>query len=1283
MVVTVVHRPWSPRFAGARRGQPTGVTTLPSSGPHDDGGLRLPDLPETPTGDPGGLVVTLLPALGALGSVGLLVSMGGAGSGRAYVAAGLVVLATLGFVGVQVDRQRRQRGTGREDVRATYLHRLAALRRAAQEAADRQRRAALALHPPVEGLPSLLEGGATLRRGPGHPDLLRVRVGAAPGPADLRLAPPDEPPGPRADLVCARAAGRLLAAHRQVPGLPSVLDLAATPRLVLGGDREEALAAARALLCQAAAAHDPDDLAVAVLCDPSGLADWDWAKWLPHAGSRRQRDQVGPARAVATSADALRTLLAPSSDHRWTLLVRDRAPVPDDLLGDGRTTLVVLGGGPDVHDQEEVVLPARRADRCSTATAEAVARRLAGSSRGATDDRDPVLVALGIDAPHRLDVRRAWTPRPDRDRLRVPVGTTEAGDLLHLDLKESARGGVGPHGLVVGATGSGKSELLRTLVLGLAATHSPRELNTVLVDFKGGATFAGLSRLPHTSAVITNLAQDLSLVDRMHDALTGELVRRQQLLRSAGDVASVHDLDRLRAGGADVPDLPSLLVVVDEFSELLTARPALVDLFVAVGRLGRSLGLHLLLASQRLEEGRLRGLEAHLSYRVALRTFSAQESRAVLGVPDAHDLPPVPGTGLVRTGPGDPTRFRAGLVTRPAPPTAAPVTRTRSPSTAGTVLPFTLTPLPGAAPVTARRAASGVPTGTPARSLLDVVVDRLAGHGPAAHPVWLPPLEVPPTLGDLLGDVREVPGLGLVSAGWRARPGLQVPVGVLDLPREQRREPLVLDLSGAGAHLAVVGAPRSGRTTLLRSLVLAAALVRTPRELRCHVLDLAGGGWSVLADLPHVASVVGRDRPDAARRVVAEVAATVAARESGTGAGAEGLGGSEGRPDVVVVVDGWGTLRSELEDLEPRLQDLAARGAAHGVHLLVAAGRWAEVRPATRDVLTTRLELRLGDPLESEVDRRTAAAVPVGRPGRGLVADGTHLLGALPRLDGSPEPATAAAGLRDLVAAVASAWSGPPTPRLRELPDRVPLAEVRRCAAAGGSGVPPAHPLLGLDDESLSAVALDPGREAHLLVLGDPGSGRTTTLRSLAHEVARTRTPEQARLVVVDPRRALLGDLPGDHLLQHLGATPGSAAAVQDLVGYLHRRLPGPGVTPRQLRDRSWWQGAEVVVLVDDQDLVAAEVLAPLAPLLPHARDVGLRLVVARRVGGAARALHEPVLQPLRDLGAPALLLSGPPDEGPLVGGIRAAPLPPGRGRLVLRGRPARLVQVAWTEPDA
>ena len=182
----------------------------------------------------------------------------------------------------------------------------------------------------------------------------------------------------------------------------------------------------------------------------------------------------------------------------------------------------------------------------------------------------------------------------------------------------------------------------------------------------------------------------------------------------------------------------------------------------------------------------------------------------------------------------------------------------------------------------------------------------------------------------------------------------------------------------------------------------------------------------------------------------------------------------------------------------------------------------------------------------------------------------------------------------------------------------------------------------------------------------------------------RTRTPQQAQLVVVDYRRALLGEVPDEYLLDYLTSANQAQPALRDLATYLENRLPGPDVTPEQLRDRSWWTGAEVFVLVDDYDLVATQQSSPVAalqPLLPQARDVGLHVMVARRSGGASRALYEPVIQSMRDLAMPGLLLSGNPDEGPLLGNLRPATAPPGRGRLVTRDRGVEVVQMAWCDP--
>ncbi|GAB3790631.1 type VII secretion protein EccC [Nocardioides ungokensis] len=1312
-----------------------------------------PDAPEVPAGrvdlqapprleageGAGGVLLNAIPMLGSLGSIVVMATASGGADGRSYVTAGGFLLATVSFVLVQLDRQRRQRARQVAGPRTEYLGYLAGVRDLARRAADQQRRALTWHHPDPDALPALAEERSRVwERDSSDDHFLHVRFGLCTQPLALELVAPEDASPDRADPACATALHRLLAVHRVQPDLPTTLDLRAFMRVEVCGPEEPARSLARALLCSATGSHSPEHLVVAVLCPEQDLVRWDWVKWLPHALSRRRSDAVGPRRMVSSSLTDLAALLPPGlddgprtgADERpgppHVLLVTDGMPLPpgnpvvppegrdgvtvldlpvswnelddgsrlrllldDEAAADGRHPMQAL------RLREETVRG--RADRCDLATAEALARRLTplhttglGRVEGsASTGPSDAMELLGLGDVGSLDPATAWRPRPARDRLRVPIGLGEGGSVVHLDLKESAQQGMGPHGLVVGATGSGKSELLRTLVLGLALTHSPEQLNMVLVDFKGGATFAGMAQVPHVSAVITNLAQDLTLVDRMQDALSGEMVRRQELLRDAGNLASVRDYERARAAGEDLAPLPALFIVVDEFSEMLSAKPEFIDLFVAIGRLGRSLGLHLLLASQRLEEGRLRGLESHLSYRIGLRTFSAAESRSVLGVPDAYELPAVPGLGYLRPDPATMLRFEAAYVSGPA----ADRVRARRDERGDPpgILPFTVAEVHGPGPAEPESRPVPVPAAGPGdqRSLLEVAVSRLAGHGPAAHRVWLPPLEAPDTLDGLMAGLDEDPRLGLVSPRWLERGGLVVPVGTVDLPREQRRDTLTVDLDG---HVAVVGGPRCGKSTMLRTIVTSTSLTTTPLEAQFFVLDFGGGTFAPLARLPHVAGVGARSEPDVVRRIVAEVRGVVDRREACFRA--HGIDSIEtyrsrraagrvddGYGDVFLVVDGWSTLRAEFDDLETELQQLATRGLTFGLHVVAGATRWSDFRAATRDLFGTRLELRLGDPMDSEIDRRVAAQVPRGRPGRGLVPGGRHFLAALPRIDGAADASTLGDGVDDLVERVAAAWRGPDGPKLRLLPARIDLDDVRRLTAPREGD---RRLLLGVDERELAPVALDADAEPHLLVLGDGQAGKSAVLRALLREVMRTRTPQEAQIVVVDYRRSLLGEVPDDYLLHYLTSASQARPAVRDLATYLEGRLPGPDVTPGQLRNRAWWQGAEVFVVVDDYDLVATQQGSPvqtLQPLMAQARDVGLHLAVARRSGGASRAIYEPVLQSMRDLAAPGLLLSGSPDEGPLVGNQKPQPAPPGRGRLVTRNRGTEVVQMAWTDP--
>jgi S-DNA-T family DNA segregation ATPase FtsK/SpoIIIE len=1280
----------------------------------------------------GNLWFVALPALSGLGSVAYLLA--GPPNPITYVAGSFFLISALAMVFGSIASQRAQGRGEVQQKRWEYLRYLGRTRERVRRTAESQRIEAEWGGPPPDLLWTMVGGDRLWERRPGDDDFGVVRVGTGPQRLATALVPGTSGPVEDLDPLSAAALRRFVTTHRAVPDLPLKVSLRRFSAIgVRGAQVGPARAMVRALLCQTAVFHSPQDLIVMVCTDRPEHPDWAWVKWLPHAQHPTELDYAGPLRLVDRSLQALEDVLGteltrrsgfnphaePDPDLPHVVIVLDGAGVsgtelsldPDGLQAvtvvdlDGRAEDAVRAGGVGLEVDEQGLVSVvtgelrellGQADRFAVPLAETFARQLSGyrpATGGAiTEDLSTVEATLpallGTPDAAALDLDHLWRARPLRDRLRAAIGVAGDGSILELDIKEAAQDGMGPHGLIVGATGSGKSELLRTLVLSLAATHPPDVLNMVLVDFKGGATFAGMRPLGHVAALITNLQDDAGLVDRMYSALSGELTRRQEILRAAGNMVSIRDYERARQRGVPLEPLPNLFVVVDEFSELISQQEDFVNLFVQIGRLGRSLGLHLLLASQRLDEGKLRGLDAHLSYRIGLRTFSAEESRAAIGVTDAYGLPSAPGHGLLKTDTATMTRFRSAYVSG--------AHRTGGEGRSGTlagpaeVRPFPTSVLP-VPPELAAALAAAEPEPTPAPgsdedvdptqpTVLSVMVDQIAAREGRAHQIWLPPLDEPEPLDSLFGGLAERPGRGL-GADPSGAP-LRVPVGLMDLPFEQRRDPMTIDLAGAGGHVGIIGRPRSGRSTALRTLICALALRHTPAEVQFFCLDFSGSLFS-LADLPHVGRVAGRQDADVVQRIVAEVATLLEDRErvfrdrgidsmaTYRRMRADGRITDDPFGDVFLVVDGWGVLRSEYELLEEQIATLAARSLTYGVHVLLAANRWLDLRLGMRDVVGTRTELRIGDPVDSEIGRKVAAAIPVDRPGRGIGPRPVHHLWAVPRIDGTVGTEGLTEATADLVTRIREAWSGPPAPRVRLLPRLVDLDELRPEPVRD-------ELVLGLEGGRLSTVRLDQRADGGLVLIGDAESGKTSTLRAIARQIAETNGPREAKLVLVDYRRGMLGEFDGDHLLAYAGSSSQIEEIVSELVVGLDRRLPGPDVTPAQLKARSWWEGPEIHLIVDDYELVAASgsPFLPLLPYLSQARDVGLHLYLARRAGGASRSMHDPILGAMKEMSFPAVVLSAPVDEIALFG-VRARAHPPGRGMLVHRKLGTVPVQLA------
>jgi S-DNA-T family DNA segregation ATPase FtsK/SpoIIIE len=460
-----------------------------------------------------------------------------------------------------------------------------------------------------------------------------------------------------------------------------------------------------------------------------------------------------------------------------------------------------------------------------------------------------------------------------------------------------------------------------------------------------------------------------------------------------------------------------------------------------------------------------------------------------------------------------------------------------------------------------------------ATSMLDVIIEKLRGHGTPAHQVWLPPLAEPPGLNELVGELTVDERRGLVGAGWPGVGRLLAPVGIVDRPFEQRRDPFPLELDGAGGNVVIVGGPQSGKSTALRSMICSLALTHTPAEVQFFCLDFGGGTLRSLVDMPHVSGVAGRRDVEAVRRTVAEVSVLVDERETRfTELGVDSMPAYRRRRatgeisddpfgDVFLVVDGWGTLRAEYEDLEGTITTLGSRALGFGVHVIITAARWAEIRINLRDMLGTKLELRLGDPGESELDRKAAANVPEKTPGRGLTKEKLHFLAAVPRIDGKNSVDDLSEGTMHLVEQVKAGWPYRPAPKVRLLPRKLPVAELAEIAGTEAPGIP-----IGLNEARLAPVRLDFASDPHFYGFGDAECGKTNLLRLIAQTITARYTPKEAMMVIADYRRGLLGAVDEKYLLGYAPSGQVFTEMVGAMKGALTQRIPGPDVTADQLR---------------------------------------------------------------------------------------------------------------------
>ncbi|MDA0637170.1 FtsK/SpoIIIE domain-containing protein [Nonomuraea sp. MCN248] len=914
-------------------------------------------------------------------------------------------------------------------------------------------------------------------------DALRLRIGLADLPANLELS---EEQGGSIDPPVSRAVPVCLPMRRL--GVAGVT-----------GPRDDATGLAGWLVGQAATLHSPRDLTIVILsAHPDGERRWGWARWLPHCAPRGGEECVALIGADPESAARRVGELAALIDERQNTAIPELGKIPtgwDDLGGpeppafaafdtrpydvllvvDGAQALRGLPGMPQVLrqgpragvytiavDDDQRLLPEECAtvaacgpdgqvvlrgagldvigavltDQVSPSWCDRLARALApirDVSRQDTDGDLPdavrLLDLLGLRTATGAELAARWH---DRGSTEAVIGMDSDGPFA-VDLRVD-----GPHALIAGTTGAGKSELLQTLICALAVANRPDQLTFVLIDYKGGAAFKECTRLPHTVGMVSDL--DGHLTQRALDSLAAEIRRRERLLLAAG----AKDLDDYAGPVA----LPRLVLIIDEFAALVAELPDFVAGLVDIARRGRSLGIHLILATQRPAGVVTADIQANTSLRIALRVTEPAESADVIDTPDAaHISKSTPGRCYVRSGAGRPTAVQTARVGGRAPlplhrpsPHVPPLTDpSQSPShghrpgltgpagepARGDHPGLTGPPWEPARPranvrvVEVGWAGLGRPLPAPPQSadessvtdlsiLADALIEAARVAGVPAQPrPWLEPLPGHAVLGlpglAASGAERssitvvepDVPGSGAADESGET---IALPFGLTDRPWAQDRRALALDLPHGG-HLLIAGSARSGRSTVLRTIAGSIAAHTLPSDVHLHAVDCGSGALLPLIAMPHCGAVVTRDQLDRVERLLARLRDEIARRqqllaEAGHSSLAEYRQAGHRLPWLVFMLDRWEGFVAAFEGydygrlLESLLQ-LMREGPAVGFRAVVTSDR-SGLLGQVSTVFDDRLLLRLTDPSDYGLAGFPVKGLPASMPPGRALSMGEH-----------------------------------------------------------------------------------------------------------------------------------------------------------------------------------------------------------------------------------------------------------------------------------------------------
>lgn len=1197
-------------------------------------------------------------------------------------------------------------------------------------------------------------------------DFLAVRLGLGEVPSLVEIEPPD----PDSVSPVVRRAYGIYKKHKVIRQAPVVIDLKLLGSIGIVGKRKDSLPLAYSLLSQIVSVHSPEDVELMILSSDHYYRAWRWARWLPHTstshqggspnlmafGAQENRHLFGEISRVldqriqgrdqqnADEQERVDTGLLSSSyrlclfdgaqeinnEPSYSILLNDGPSVNFlsvhlcDSLGDvpGECAGVILVNdaltfeflqvGPDGYHAEG------SADRITLAQIDNLARGLlpmsvrAMSQTGRIPTSTNLLEIYGAKNPEGLAIQARWQRMPAEDGLLpfpVRIGSQSLLDAQTIHLAENRDG---PHGMIAGTTGSGKSELLQTLVTALALEHHPYFLNLLLIDFKGGSTFAGFKQLPHVAGMVSNLDTVSAL--RALEAIKAENLRRQRFLLQQG-CENINEYHKQMADQSGIaPDwnpLPHLCIIVDEFAQLASDLPDFLPELVATVRLGRSLGLHLILATQRPAGVVNDEMRANLNFRICLRVQTLEDSRDLLHRPDAAKLPPnLPGRAYFQIGDhGSATLFQTA---QSGAEIFEQITRVDDGKPEDILIVYESE--------NARRDLLASDRKTrqdqekqvrdlenqkenPVVALMcDTYATMCTQAGYQKVPqVLLPDLNTDMDVVALLQQDRNGPHVFENWHGLHPHPAtiegdnFGVPIGRLD-DLQSREQPL---LTLGFRNTVLIGGPGSGKTQFLQTLALSLGYCYAPSTVQIYFLCFSARVSEEFLKLPHVGDIVFGEEEERVDRLIRHLTNLIHQRRGI-------LGGRNWEPHalqqrqpqlpaIFVMLDNFGDLRqhemlAKLEAISKLMQD----GPANGIFFVVTALRVNDIPHKDLNIIQQRLALsqtEIADYINivGKLDSLGTSSMPAGRgyirlPNR-LHPVLLQLATFVPEQALEKKSATGNLSLEKdpsesptMIELFASRWER----EVRPAPIKLLSQYYRLSDYLPTAGQRPGESVLGIQDADLQPFVLDWDNDGlHYLVIGPPRSGKTNLLHTMILGLAQQYTSREAWLVLIDGTQDSLKEFAHfpqvvDYIIDGSKMELSIAHLLQELEHRLQMKLEGQDLASRP----------KIFLFIDDYDMVrealdpSGTVLGHLAPYLRRDSSLGLHVVIS-----AIPQLQSDALVRQLKMRRSGFSLSTV-DGIDLIGGryanaLRMQELNEGRGFFIQRGY-LKLVQIFVADED-